>query len=224
VDEVLAFGDINFQHKCLRKIADLMAQCAVILVNHNTDIIRFACQRVLFLNKGRSQFIGSATQGVEEYTNFMIRRELPEMIPSGTQYDSVVAVESVKFFDELGNEVTEVYAGKPLILKCTFSASRPIPKAILGVAFYLDARERSFICYSSQVENRQIFNVTNGQHEFIVHISRVDLKAGIYHIAVMVCEKNELATHTWNTNKFLVIKNPRPEFGFYNMVCKFEIK
>lgn len=221
VDEVLAVGDINFQHRCLRYMTDVMSRCTVILVNHNPDIIRFACQRVLFLNNGKIQFLGSTSKGVEEYVNNMMRKSLSENNISQikSKYDPRVEVTSIELFDKNYSAITELDVGESLIIKCSFTSIEVISKAIVGVAFYLDARERSFICYSSQIG--QYYNLTKGEHTFQAIIPNINLKAGVYHLAVIISEKSELASHTWNSPIYIVVKNPCPEHGFYNMKFQF---
>lgn len=53
VDEVLAVGDINFQIKCFRKIADFKKKGkTIIIVTHDMTAIQRHAERVLLLNKG----------------------------------------------------------------------------------------------------------------------------------------------------------------------------
>jgi lipopolysaccharide transport system ATP-binding protein len=225
VDEVLAVGDINFQHKCLRLMTDLLDKCTIIFVSHSPQTVRFLCKKVLFLNNGSIKYFGEASKGIDDYVSYMISRTSTSSngLTNGSNYDSKVELMSIKFFDRNHKETLEIDAGDPLLMECSFNVSKQIHKVIVGVAFYLDARERSFICYSSQMPNKEFYDLANGEHKFHFRIPRVNLKAGIYHIAIIISEKNELASHTWNTNKFIVIKNPIPELGFYNMDFQFEV-
>ena len=52
LDEVLAVGDFNFRQKCLRRVADIVQQCAVIFVSHNFEQIERVCTRGLVMNRG----------------------------------------------------------------------------------------------------------------------------------------------------------------------------
>jgi len=53
IDEVLAVGDINFQIKCFRKIAEFKEQeKTIIIVTHDMTAIQRHAERVLLLNKG----------------------------------------------------------------------------------------------------------------------------------------------------------------------------
>ncbi|MDD4938658.1 MAG: ABC transporter ATP-binding protein [Candidatus Omnitrophica bacterium] len=223
VDEVLAVGDVNFQHKCLRRMADMMESCAVIMVSHNAQVIRFICDNALFLNKGQMKFLGPAAEGIDEYIDFMVQKALPEhdKMKLNASYSPKVKIEEVRFCDAGGNQIRDVNSGEALNIDCRVKVTEPIPRAILGVAFYLDAHERSFICYSSQIG--RYFDLSAGTHIFRTRIPELKLKKGVYHLAFIVAEKNELASHTWDYPAYILVKNPKPQYGFYSMDFSFEL-
>jgi lipopolysaccharide transport system ATP-binding protein len=223
VDEVLAVGDVNFQHKCLRKMADILKTCAVVMVSHNAEVVRFICDRVLFLDHGKTQFLGPASEGIDKYIDHMMRKSLPQRVTSGegSEYDAKVKVEKVRTTGSSQEEIGEIFYGESLMVECEFSAVVPISRVILGIAFYLDARERSFICYSSQ--KGKYFDLDKGRYMFRAVIPELRLKKGIYHLAVIIAEKNELASHTWSCPAYIVVKNPNPQYGYYDMDFNFEL-
>jgi lipopolysaccharide transport system ATP-binding protein len=54
IDEVLAVGDIEFQKKCMGKMAHVSKSGRTILfVSHNMDAVSMLCQRGVLLNKGQ---------------------------------------------------------------------------------------------------------------------------------------------------------------------------
>ncbi|MGF1531868.1 MAG: polysaccharide ABC transporter ATP-binding protein [Puniceicoccaceae bacterium] len=59
IDEVLAVGDFSFRQRCLRKISELLSECAVIFVSHNYDQIERICTRGILLEKGQNLESGS---------------------------------------------------------------------------------------------------------------------------------------------------------------------
>ncbi len=68
LDEVLAVGDVNFHSKCLAEFKKYKEQGkTVILVTHETDIVRRYCDRALFLKDGKVMKIGSAGEVVDAY-------------------------------------------------------------------------------------------------------------------------------------------------------------
>lgn len=68
VDEALSVGDARFQHKCIKKIQDYLAQGgALLFVSHDLNAVRRLCSRVLVLNAGRVVFEGAAREAVQAY-------------------------------------------------------------------------------------------------------------------------------------------------------------
>jgi lipopolysaccharide transport system ATP-binding protein len=225
VDEVLAVGDFSFQRKCARYIAKLMDNCAVILVSHSVHSIRFSCERVLFLDRGKTQFLGPTSEGLDKYVNYMLQKA---PISNGvtmprSKYDHVVDFKSLEVFDNNHNVITEIDAGQTLVIECAFIAIKPISQAILGVSFHQEGLERTFIRFSSQVEGKQYYDLAEGEHKFQIIIPKVELCAAMYTVGVRISEGNELAEHDAIGDKRLLVKNPHPEFGLYNMNVQFEM-
>jgi lipopolysaccharide transport system ATP-binding protein len=52
VDEVLAVGDVGFTTKCLNKISELTATCAVIFVSHSMPMVGKICTEAILMNRG----------------------------------------------------------------------------------------------------------------------------------------------------------------------------
>jgi lipopolysaccharide transport system ATP-binding protein len=226
VDEVLAVGDVNFYHQCLRYFAELKKRCAIILVSHNLDVVRFMCQKALFLCNGKAQFLGPSSEGVDEYINYMMRRRLPEnnITINRSRYDSKVEIQSVSLLDKNYNEIAEINVGEPLIIECAFTVGKRIRQGIINFGLNQDSVETSdFQSYSTQVNEGQYYDLSEGEHRFRVIIPELNLKKGLYNVGVSVCEKTELAYHATNNDKNILVKTPHPEFGLYNMKFHFEM-
>ena len=70
IDELLAVGDIAFQHKCLARLKELRERgTTFLLVSHDPDAIRANCAKGLYLHKGAVRYWGSAEQAVNLYLN-----------------------------------------------------------------------------------------------------------------------------------------------------------
>lgn len=69
-DEVLAVGDIGFQHKCIKKIKDLHAAGkTIVLVSHSPEQIAEFCTRCILLDRAKVAFDGSAAAGSAKYSD-----------------------------------------------------------------------------------------------------------------------------------------------------------
>jgi ABC-2 type transport system ATP-binding protein/lipopolysaccharide transport system ATP-binding protein len=68
VDEILSVGDFLFQQKCEKRIDELMSGgTTVLMVSHSIDQIERLCNRVLWLNRGKTVMIGDTKTVCEAY-------------------------------------------------------------------------------------------------------------------------------------------------------------
>ncbi|GAB4163209.1 MAG: hypothetical protein Fur005_22590 [Roseiflexaceae bacterium] len=91
VDEALAVGDVYFQHKCMRRIKEMIdAGTALLLVTHDTVTVKRYCRQAVWLDGGRIQAIGESGVVVEKYLAFMRMREVQDWIAAPIETEPVV--------------------------------------------------------------------------------------------------------------------------------------
>jgi hypothetical protein len=79
VDEALSVGDIYFQHKCMRRIKELVDRGTTLLfVSHSTDTVKRFCQYGLWLDSGKQGYFGTAGLAAEKYLAFMRMLDVDE--------------------------------------------------------------------------------------------------------------------------------------------------
>ena len=118
IDEMLAVGDIAFQHKCLARLKELREHgTTFLLVSHDPDAIRANCAKGLYLHRGDVRYWGSAEQAVNLYLihqrvaeNGVQARSQPDVahcrafvtaLPGDMRYGSgQVQIEGVKILDD----------------------------------------------------------------------------------------------------------------------------
>ena len=72
IDEVLAVGDEPFQLKCLERMMEFRRRgTTVILVSHNTEIMRGLCDRVCVLVGGRIHVDDTPAHAIERYRELL---------------------------------------------------------------------------------------------------------------------------------------------------------
>ena len=70
VDEILAVGDFMFQQKCEQRIRELMSEgTTVVIVSHSIEQIESLCDRVLWIEKGKTRMIGKTFEVCNAYRN-----------------------------------------------------------------------------------------------------------------------------------------------------------
>lgn len=70
VDEILAVGDIAFQHKCEERMSAMLQGGATLLyVSHSIDSVRNLCSHALWLEKGHAMMSGEVQAICDAYMN-----------------------------------------------------------------------------------------------------------------------------------------------------------
>ena len=68
VDEVLSVGDFRFQEKCEKRIREMIGHgVTIILVSHDSKLIKEMCSRSIWLEHGAIRMIGSTEIICDEY-------------------------------------------------------------------------------------------------------------------------------------------------------------
>ncbi len=75
MDEVLAVGDVKFQHKCLNKMKEIAKNegRTVLYVSHNMDTVSTLCDRCLVLNHGKLAFDGPVDEAIKLYNGSEVK-------------------------------------------------------------------------------------------------------------------------------------------------------
>jgi ABC-type polysaccharide/polyol phosphate transport system ATPase subunit len=82
VDEALSVGDVYFQHKCMRRIKELVDRGTTLLfVSHSTETVKRFCRTGLWLDGGQMRYYGEAGAAAEKYLAYMRMREVQDWLP-----------------------------------------------------------------------------------------------------------------------------------------------
>lgn len=75
LDEVLSVGDGHFREKAEASMREmLMGNQTVVFVSHDSNRIRELCSRVCWLKDGRVQMLGPASEVMDAYDEFILRK------------------------------------------------------------------------------------------------------------------------------------------------------
>jgi len=79
VDEALAVGDAQFQHKCFQRIAELKSRGVTILfVTHRLELISQLCSRAIVLHGGKIAFDGKPGEAINRYIDLLFSGGTPD--------------------------------------------------------------------------------------------------------------------------------------------------
>lgn len=67
IDEALAVGDILFQQKCMRSLAEFCKQGTVLFVSHDPSSVKRICNKALWLEGGKIKEFGDAKEVCDRY-------------------------------------------------------------------------------------------------------------------------------------------------------------
>jgi ABC-2 type transport system ATP-binding protein/lipopolysaccharide transport system ATP-binding protein len=71
LDEVLAVGDARFFHRCEERMEHFRSLgTTTLMVSHDTESVRSHCRRAIWLDRGRVQADGTASQVLDRYLAF----------------------------------------------------------------------------------------------------------------------------------------------------------
>ncbi|MBD2146208.1 ABC transporter ATP-binding protein [Sphaerospermopsis sp. FACHB-1194] len=70
LDEVLSVGDESFKNKCKQRMDSFWnGETTVLVVSHDLEFVKHSCDKVVWIEGGKINFIGSTEKGVNYYLN-----------------------------------------------------------------------------------------------------------------------------------------------------------
>jgi lipopolysaccharide transport system ATP-binding protein len=133
VDEVLAVGDLAFQHKCLNHMRALTRTgMTILLVSHNMAAIQSCCRRALFLEAGRISADGEPVKIIEHY-----RAAMQEGSAYGSGDRQVkgadgVSILGVEIFGEDDKPTRELQFGESVRIRINVHAERRVERPMIN--------------------------------------------------------------------------------------------
>jgi lipopolysaccharide transport system ATP-binding protein len=137
VDEVLAVGDIAFQHKCLRRIQQI-SRCGltVLFVSHNMAAVESLCNRAILLERGRLAGTGHVAELARSYYGVLSDGShagnacFAEIHgPSRAQR----LLQSASLLDEESRVTNRIPLGGPFRIRIEFQSDDQIQEPTIGV-------------------------------------------------------------------------------------------
>jgi lipopolysaccharide transport system ATP-binding protein len=198
IDEVLAVGDMAFQHKCLERISQLrQSGCAILLVSHDASLVRRMCDEALWLDRGKVMALGPAPYVVEQYRTAM-QHATRSLTPSVEEESPVgnlrlghnrlgsqeMVIEGVQLLDENGSQAEVLPSGGGLVIVLQYYAPQPVEGPIFGVT--LSQGEDSLLYDTSTESGGLSLPLVQGRGEIVLTLERLDLAPGVYNLDVGV--------------------------------------
>ncbi len=190
MDEVLAVGDMAFQHKCLDRMKAAAKQegKTVLYVSHNMHTIRRLCDRCIVLDKGKLLFDGDVDTATAIYLGAEdIQQIRYEFDADYRPYDKNIRLNkrfNMDVLEVLNTSVPEYEEGEVPCLRLTCTSEQYFPK--VGFRFelwYQDGTKTGTMLSGNTAEIKEGKNVLELRPD-LTHLTpgqyRADLVAYLY--------------------------------------------
>jgi lipopolysaccharide transport system ATP-binding protein len=190
VDEVLAVGDQNFQHKCLERILEMQQQGVTIcFVSHGLGTVRQLCSQAVWLNQGVVQAAGEVDDTVSAYLRHAAAEEGARSAAAASENErrwgtGGVEVVSVSFLDAKGRERLVFRVGEPWIVRLHYRASERIERPVFGLAVHRN--DGLHICGPNTQFASLDIPFVEGEGDIWYRVDDLPLMEGTYFVSVSV--------------------------------------
>jgi lipopolysaccharide transport system ATP-binding protein len=223
IDEVLAVGDTGFQRKCLGRMGTVAKDGRTVLfVSHQMNQIRRLCEKAIWLNSGRLQKIGMATEVVGSYESAMSSISLET---SRGNHDEHVAARFLKWeiIESSTKQSNILDVAGPVTVEFTVKINRSIRNGRHGAALYNFENQ---LIWATVVSNLQL---EPGICAFSFKLATLPVRPGVYYWYVSLYEENVLVDLWLSAPEMVVATKPagHPSDGWQgllNLPWKFTMR
>ena len=192
VDEVLAVGDQNFQHKCLERIVELQQRGTTIcFVSHNLGAVRRLCSHAIWLDDGIVQAAGDVDDTIAAYLRHAAAEEDARMTATASREAQKaktgwgtgdVEIVAVSFLDAAGRERSVFRVGEPWVVRLHYRAHRRIERPVFGLAIHRN--DGLHVCGPNTQFAGLDIPFIEGEGAILYHVDRLPLLEGTYLLSV----------------------------------------
>ena len=213
VDEVLSVGDIAFQAKCARKIRELLASGAtIVLVSHQLNMIQSLCKRVILLQNGEIIRDGEVGEVIPYYQDIVYKSSEDEIKrkmntqDSRVQVDthSLVDIQEVTFSDGKTGKKEKFEVKDSIVINMDYEARERIESPI----FTLDIiRADGVVCCFSRTDKLGIkVDSIEGKGKITIRMDDARLASGLYMAKFSIWDKEMIHPYVVRNKDILRIE------------------
>jgi ABC-type polysaccharide/polyol phosphate transport system ATPase subunit len=180
IDEVLAVGDGAFQKKCLDTLASHRAKGkTMILVSHDLEKVRDACDRCIYVNGGGIRFDGLPRDAIKQYREDLFKREDQRV---GDSAGVVARLVGVDLQDPTGAPKEDFHFGEDVIIQIRYHAEKRLDHPGFGLAIYAPNGDL-LTCFNTRTSGVRL-GAVDGQGSVFCRLRNLPLRKGTYRISV----------------------------------------
>ena len=222
LDEVLSVGDLAFQQKCFKRIAELKRlKTTVIFISHNLEAVQQLCDRVLVLQQGQALCDGAAAEMIRRYRE-EIRSTTLKLRGRYHGAADTLEIRSVALRDACGAPLHALETGQLLRVEIDFAAKRPIRQAVFQVSI---ERADGLLCHVAASQPDALRRELTGQGTVTLEYLALNLLPNLYQVAVRVFEgDNPVPVAALEHGCFFQIDSDHHEQGAVHLAHAWEFK
>jgi ABC-2 type transport system ATP-binding protein len=177
LDEVLAVGDMQFQEKCKKRIAELHRRgTTLVFISHDLTAVRNLCQRVLLLHKGEILQEGPPDEIIRRYTETANYHQASKVFGE----TCIAEITNVSFYDAGANRIPGFFTGEPLSASVEYVIHDHISDG--SVSLYFLASEGEICAQWTTSLNGTGFALRRGIGSIEFSCLELGLQPGVYQI------------------------------------------
>jgi lipopolysaccharide transport system ATP-binding protein len=208
IDEILSVGDINFQTKCMNRMAELRERgVTTIFVSHHMDAVRYFCQKGLVLDKGGAVAFGPVGEAIDAYYREVLELVTGEdeagetaFLPEGEAivHDDSWEARITRFetLDGGGQPVNSFKTGDTVTFRIHYETRGPVPEPSFTIGLY-DPSDVLISAHTSAFEGVR-FDRIEGTGCVDLVIEDLPLLSGLYKISVSITDKEQVKRYDWH--------------------------
>lgn len=239
IDEILSVGDLAFQQKCLERITRFRLEgSAILVVTHDTNLVRNMCDEVIWLREGKIVTQGPPEKTVQQYIS-AIREATERRTPhtgevTATKFGTELRLNENRFgslemqivevslLTADGLPATDLQSGEPLRIGIRYHAPQPIESPIFSVSI---SKEDGFVCFdtSTAIAGLPLPDLS-GTGAIHLNLERLDVVGGRYFVDVGVFRHDWAYAYDYHWHTYPIEVSPnREEKGILKPPINWEL-
>lgn len=225
VDEVLAVGDVAFQHKCLDSIQLFRAAGGTLLfVSHDVSSIQALCNKAIWLDHGKVRAAGGPLDVAMAYINHIADEAqakagtVPLAAPGeGRRWGSGrVEVTRVELRDKEGRERKVFFTGSPMEIRLSYTIRKGGNEPVFGLAIH--HQNGVHVCGpNTQFDGLRIPS-TQGDGQVTYQIPQLPLLEGLYTVSVAAVDSADSEVYDYHDRAYSFRVSPERARERYGVV------
>jgi len=176
VDEVLSVGDFTFQHKCIKKMNEIVRSgTTVIFISHNIPSVMDLCPKTILLNKGEIERYGNSKEVCRYYYS--------SNAIANAKGDNAIKVKNALLYSDSDNLANTFSSGEWGYMKVQVESAVRIENLFMGFLVKKNDGEMVFDANSDKI-SEQYYSFKEGETKEIVVRFRANLPGGTYFIGI----------------------------------------